>query len=78
MTNYQALFDTHPWLKVCIFIAIIWDLTWKLIALWRAARNNQKGWFIAIGIINSLGILPIIYLLLNKKCCEGDDKTCCC
>jgi hypothetical protein len=78
MTNYQAIFDANPSLKALIITAIIWDLTWKLIALWRAARNNQKKWFIAIGILNTLGILPIVYLLLNKKCCEGDDKSCCC
>lgn len=78
MTNYQALFDTYPWLKTVLIIAMIWDLTWKLIALWRAARNNQKGWFIALGILNTLGILPIVYLLTNKKCIDKDGESCCC
>ena len=73
MTNYQALFEAHPSLKAFIVIAIIWELIWKMIALWRAARNDQKGWFIAIGILNTLGILPIIYLLINKKCCNSND-----
>lgn len=49
-----------------IILVIIWDITWKGLALWRAARNQHTGWFIAILIINSLGILPIIYLLLHK------------
>jgi hypothetical protein len=77
MTNYQFLIERYPSLEVYIVIASIWDLIWKLIALWRAARNNQKGWFIAIGILNTLGILPIIYLLLNKKSCESSDKSNC-
>jgi hypothetical protein len=78
MTNYQFLIDRYPSLEVYIVIASIWDLIWKLLALWRAARNNQKGWFITIGILNTVGILPIIYLLLNKKCCDNKDKSCCC
>jgi hypothetical protein len=45
---------------------VIWDIAWKGLALWRAARNESKGWFIVILFVNSAGILPIIYLLLNK------------
>lgn len=43
---------------------VIWDLIWKGIALWKAAQNGSKGWFVAILIINSAAILPILYLLL--------------
>lgn len=45
----------------------IWDLVWRGLALWRAGGNRQQGWFIALLIINSAGILPIIYLLTNKE-----------
>ena len=44
----------------------IWDLVWRGFALWRAGRHNQKAWFVVILIINSVGILPIAYLLLTK------------
>jgi hypothetical protein len=54
-----------------ITILAIWDGVWKLIALWRAARNKDLGWFICIGVINTIGILPIIYLLTHKKKVEG-------
>lgn len=47
-------------------VLLIWDLVWRGLALWRAGGNRQKGWFIALLIINSAGILPIIYLLTNK------------
>lgn len=43
-------------------VAILWDLIWKGLGMWAAARNNQKGWFIVILIVNSLGIVPIVYL----------------
>ncbi|MFA7653504.1 MAG: DUF5652 family protein [Candidatus Magasanikbacteria bacterium] len=48
-------------------ILMIWSVIWKGIALWRAGRNNQLGWFIAIMIINTLGILEIVYLLTAGK-----------
>jgi hypothetical protein len=45
----------------------LWELTWKTIGGWKAARNNQPLWFIFILITNTLGILPIIYLIINKE-----------
>jgi hypothetical protein len=50
-----------------ILLAIIWTLVWKGFALWRAAELKQKYWFIAILLINTLGILEIIYLFLVAK-----------
>lgn len=48
---------------VIIIVLALWDIVWKGFALWRAARNNQFRWFIALLIINSIGILPIVYLV---------------
>jgi len=50
-----------------IIAATIWELVWKGIALWKAARNEHKIWYVAILIVNSLGILPIIYILLHQQ-----------
>ena len=62
------VFGIPMWIMyVIITVLTIWDLVWKLIALWKAGRNNQLGWFICLAIINSVGILPIIYLLMQKK-----------
>lgn len=47
--------------------AMIWSLIWKGLALYRAGRNEQKGWFIALLLINSLGILEIVYLLFFSQ-----------
>ncbi len=46
---------------------IIFDVIIRGVALWRTARSEQKGWFIALLILNSLGILPVIYLLFFQK-----------
>ncbi len=50
-----------------IIILAIWESVWKLIALWKSARNNHLVWFICIAVINTAGILPIVYILMNRK-----------
>jgi len=45
-----------------IVLLVIWELICKGIALWQAARNKQLGWYIAILIINTVGILPLVYI----------------
>jgi methionyl-tRNA synthetase len=46
---------------------VIWSAIWKGIALWKSGRNNQKIWFIVMFVINSAGLLPILYILLFQK-----------
>ncbi len=41
---------------------IILELFLKGYALWKAARNGQSGWFCFLLVLNTLGILPIVYL----------------
>lgn len=67
MEELQQLFSTLSWLLPLLIFLIIWDLTWKLIGLWNAGRNNEVIWFLSIALINSLGILPIIYIIICKN-----------
>ncbi|KKS69235.1 hypothetical protein A3A14_01640 [Candidatus Daviesbacteria bacterium RIFCSPLOWO2_01_FULL_43_38] len=46
---------------------VVWDLVWKGVGLWKASRNNQRYWFIALLLFNTLGILPIIYIKFFQK-----------
>ena len=46
-----------------LFPLMLLDLVLRGMALWRAGRNNQLAWFIALLIVNSVGILPAIYLI---------------
>ncbi len=50
-----------------VMVALFWELIWKGLALWRCGRKNQPVWFIFILILNTVGILPIIYLILSKN-----------
>jgi len=51
-----------PLLYYWMIPLIIWSITWKAISLWKAARNRQLGWFLVLFIINSAGLLPILYI----------------
>lgn len=42
------------------------DLLLKGWALWRAARMEKKWWFIALLLVNSVGIFPTIFLLFTN------------
>lgn len=44
------------------YILLVWSIAWKGVALWNSSKNDQKNWFIAVLVINTLGILEIIYL----------------
>lgn len=48
-------------------VAILWSIAWKAIGLWYAARDGKKGWFIAIFLLNTLGILEILYIYVFRK-----------
>ena len=52
---------------VVISLAIVWEMVWKGIALWRAGRNAHLVWFICLFIFNTLGILPIIYIFAFSR-----------
>jgi len=50
-----------------IWLAVLWTIPWKGVALWKAAKNNHKWWFVALLVINTLGILKILYIFVFSK-----------
>ena len=50
-------------------VLIVWTSIWKGIALWRAGRNKDIVWFVFMFVLNTAGILPLVYVLFfsNKK-----------
>ncbi len=60
-----GFFTFMPFLQIIVLILIL-EVILKGVALYRAARSGHKGWFIFILVLNTLGILPIIYLLTHR------------
>lgn len=66
-TDLRQLGELQRLMWPLLFFAI-WTIPWKGVALWKAARNGHKGWFVAILLLNTLAILEIIYIFgFSKK-----------
>jgi len=50
-----------------ILIISVWTLVWKGFALWKASKKNSIPWFVILLVVNTLGILEILYLFLFSK-----------
>jgi hypothetical protein len=59
-------FSVSTTTAVAIGFLIVWELIWKGLALWRAAVLGDKLWYVLILILNTVGILPIIYLIVTR------------
>ncbi|HQI10846.1 MAG TPA: DUF5652 family protein, partial [bacterium] len=61
MSGLIEAINANPYLSLLV---TLWALAWKGIALWKSARHNQKWWFIALLVINTLGLLEILYIFV--------------
>ena len=46
-----------------ILVVALWTIVLKGYALWHSARADQRWWFVAFLVINTIGILEIVYLI---------------
>jgi hypothetical protein len=63
-----------PFAGLALIILIAWSIVWKGLALWRAASRHEKIWFIVFLLVNTVGILEIIYLFLVTGAKFSDFK----
>lgn len=54
-----GLFGT---MGAAFLLFLCWSIFWKGLALWHSARRGEQWWFLALLIINTAGILEIVYL----------------
>ena len=50
-----------------IWLLLVWLMPWKGVALWKAARNTHKKWFVVLLILNTMAILEILYIFFYSK-----------
>lgn len=65
-TNFMpSIFDVPGYFAIGagFLVLFAWSLVWKGLALWHAAGNKQKNWFILLLLVNTAGILELVYLL---------------
>ena len=54
-------------IQIFVYLALLWSLPWKGVALWKAARNQDKIWYIVLFLVNTLAILEILYIFIFSK-----------
>lgn len=50
-----------------LVLLVLADVILRGMGMWRAAKKGQQGWFVAMLVINSVGILPVVYMLFFEK-----------
>ncbi|MDD5050723.1 MAG: DUF5652 family protein [Candidatus Pacebacteria bacterium] len=70
MYNFNGMGLGPNWIRpfgpVFILLAL-WSIFWKGLALWHSGRRGQEWWFVILLLVNTAGILDIIYLFLVIK-----------
>ena len=66
-------FDINSSILILLAVAL-WTIPWKGVALWKAARNGQKVWFVVMLVLNTVAILEILYIFLFSKRKEEDRQ----
>ena len=64
----------NSFINVFIIILALWTIIWKVYAVWTAAKHNHKKWFVALLILNTVGILEIFYIFHIVKKGLADVK----
>ncbi len=62
----EALLDLTSVSSSFLIGLVVWEMVWKGFGLWRAGRRNQPAWFFLMFILNTAGILPIVYLFITR------------
>lgn len=65
--EFKLATDLNNIQLLLLAVAIVWSIIWKGFALWKSARNNQPAWFVCLLVINTVGILEIVYISFFQK-----------
>lgn len=54
-------------LATILALITVWSIVWKGFALWKAVIKKHVLWFILLLIVNTAGILEILYIFVFSK-----------
>ncbi len=68
MNEYLKLITEQLGIPIFLLAMIlVWSAVWKALALWKSARKGSVVWFIVLSVVNTLGILEILYLFVFSE-----------
>jgi len=65
--QFRTVFNMVMMFLIIVVLLSIVDIVLRGFAMWRASKNNSKKWFWILLVVNSLCILPLIYLFITRK-----------
>ena len=75
MFNDISSIATGLGISLWLFVIIaIWSCVWKLLALWKSARKKQVGWFVVLALVNTIGLLQILYYFVFSEMSSTKSK----
>ena len=69
-SNYGIAYGMPTWIHLLtpwFLLIVLWSIFWKGLALWHSGRRGQPWWFVILLVVNTVGLLEIIYLFLVLK-----------
>ena len=70
MTNLNFGWGGPAWMYTygpMVLLLLLWSIFWKGLALWHSGRQGKPWWFVIFLVLNTAGILEIIYLFFILK-----------
>jgi hypothetical protein len=64
---FQGILDIPVDRQLWFLALFAWVLVWKGMALWKAAQKGHKPWFVAFLLVNTLGVLEILYVYVFSE-----------
>ena len=64
-SSYAVGLGAPSWIPVVgplLLVLVLWSVFCKGLALWHSAQRGQHWWFVIMLVVNTAGILEIIYL----------------
>lgn len=67
LSTIMSQWGVPAWAFCILGLIFIWSYVWKLLALWKAATQKSVVWFIVLALVNTVGILEILYIYVFSK-----------
>ncbi len=64
---FQGILDIPVDRQLWFLALFAWVIAWKGMALWKAAQKGHKPWFVVFLIVNTLGVLEILYIYVFSE-----------
>lgn len=61
--SWMGSWHVGPW----IIPLAVWSVVWTGLALWHAAKRDDKGWFLFFLLVHTAGVVEILYLVFVAK-----------